>query len=245
MTLKRKIDKSAFDSLSDAHKELYTESGGSYTLDVERDDDNQALKNAKDREKQRADEAETNLNELRSELRTLKETIADKERQGSAKKGNVEEVEKAWETKFNTKVAELTEQLGARDKSLENILVNGRAEAIAAELFGDNAEIAVLNIKQRLKADLSGANPVTKVLDKDGNLSAATIDELKKEYLDNPRYASIVVASRASGGGAAGNASNGGGAPKKPSEMTTAERSDLYHKNPAEFARLFPQAVGH
>ena len=243
MAFKRKIDKTAFDALSDAHKALYTENSGNYELDVERDEDNQALKNAKDREKQRADDAEANLTAIRTELNQLKDSIADDQRKGAGKKGNVEEVEKAWQTKFDNKVKELTDQLTARDSSLENILVSGKAEALAAELFGEHSEIGLLHIKQRLKADLSGSTPVTKVLDKDGNLSALTIDELKKEYLDNPKYASIVVGSRGSGGGANGNGANGGGASKKPSEMTTAERTHLYNTNPTEFARLFPQAV--
>jgi hypothetical protein len=82
------------------------------------------------------------------------------------------------------------------------------------------------------------------VLDSKGQASASSLDELKKEFVDNPRYSSIVVGTRATGGNANGSTSaNGKAGDKKPQDMTQQERVDLYKSNPAEFARLFPQSA--
>jgi hypothetical protein len=42
--------------------------------------------------------------------------------------------------------------------------------------------------KNRLKADFSDGKAVTRVLDKDGNVSAASLEDLEKEILANPEY---------------------------------------------------------
>ncbi|WP_223531259.1 putative metallopeptidase [Pseudomonas sp. GL-R-19] len=75
--------------------------------------------------------------------------------------------------------------------------------------------------------------------DKQGKLSASTLDELKAEFANNTAFAPLIVGSKASGGGA-GGAGHGGGAALKRSEMTpvakreylTAHGQDAYLKLP-------------
>jgi hypothetical protein len=69
----------------------------------------------------------------------------------------------------------------------------------------------------------------------DGKPSALTLADLEKEFVDNKAFAPIIRASNASGGGASGG--TGGGATKAFKDMNTAERTELYRKDPAAFKR--------
>lgn len=62
------------------------------------------------------------------------------------------------------------------------------------------------------------------VLDQQGKLSAATLDELKAEFANDTAFAPLIAGSKASGGGAAG-AGGGGGAPKGNIGGTKTERT--------------------
>ena len=62
------------------------------------------------------------------------------------------------------------------------------------------------------------------VLDPQGKLSAATLDELKAEIANDAAFAPLIAGSKASGGGA-GGAGGGGGAPKGKIGGTKEERT--------------------
>ena len=64
MALKKKITKEAFEKLPDVLKSEYVANGDDYVLDVDGEEDTGALKRAKDREKQRADELATQIKDL-------------------------------------------------------------------------------------------------------------------------------------------------------------------------------------
>jgi hypothetical protein len=199
MALKRKIDKKAFDKLSKDLQAEYVEKDGEYVLDVDggNDDDNGALRRAKDRavqerkdEKKRADAAEAKL--------------ADLDDNDARKTGDIEKLDKSWKDKLDAQTVESAKTIAAKDKFISSTLVDSVASAIAAEITTTpgNAKILLPHIRARLAADLDGDTPATKVLGADGKVSATTVDELKKEFVDNKDYASIIVASKANGGGA-------------------------------------------
>jgi chromosome segregation ATPase len=241
MPLARKIDKTTFDALNDAFKAEYKEKDGSYFLDV---DDAAGLQSALDRQKEDNRMLKTDLEKLRTDLAAIQAEKAAADADKNRKNKDYD----ALEADFNRKLeAAKTEATGREDKykaTIQKMLVDNKALEIATDAFGENAEIMLPHIKARLQANFDGDEPVTRVLDSKGQASASSLDELKKEFVDNPRYSSIVVGTRATGGNANDAHSAGGKAgDKKPQEMTTAERTHLYNTNPTEFARLFPQAA--
>ena len=93
-------------------------------------------------------------------------------------------------------------------------------------------------IKARLDLEIADGVPITRVLDAAGKPSALSLDDLKKEFVDNKSYAAIIKASDANGGGA-GPSSDGNGVPnKKLSEMTATEEAKFANENPTEYQRM-------
>lgn len=91
------------------------------------------------------------------------------------------------------------------------------------------------HITSRLSVETIDGQPQIRVKDLQGNLSALSLDELKNEFRSNAAFKPLIAASNASGGGA--NGGQGGGATKKPSELTTAERSEWQQRDPVAFKR--------
>ena len=199
MALKRKIKKEEFDKLSADIKAEYVEKDGEYILDVDGDDnsggeDVGALRRAKDREVQSRKEAEKRAREAEAKLAELDDNDA-------RKRGDIEALEKSWKDKHDATVADYDGKLKAKDAFISRSLVDNVASQIANEI-STSPSLILPHIKARLTADLEGDEPATKVLGADGKPSAATVDDLKKEFVDNKDFASIIRASKASGGGA-------------------------------------------
>jgi hypothetical protein len=79
------------------------------------------------------------------------------------------------------------------------------------------------HIERRLSVEQRDGKPVVVVLDQQGKLSAATLDELKAEFANDTAFAPLIAGSKASGGGA-GGAGGGGGAAKGNIGGTKEER---------------------
>ena len=240
MPLSRKIDKTTFDSLNETLKEQYAERDGNYFLDVE---DAKELSNAYERQKETNQTLKSELETLRTELQNIRSDAENAKAEKNRKTKDYDALEADYNRKLQEKDTGYKTQEQKYKDTIQKMLVDNKALELATEAFGENAEIMLPHIKSRLQADFDGDMPTTRVLDKNGQPSANTLDELKKEFVDNPRFAPIVVGSRASGGNASGSSANGNAGNKKPSEMTTEERTHLWKTNPTEFARLFPQAA--
>jgi hypothetical protein len=232
---KKKIDKAAFDALSDAHKALYVVDGEGYKLNVEIDDDAPELRRAKEREKARADEAERKLAELNTRLEEL-------EGGDARKRGDIATLEKSWKDKLDAATKKATDTITALRTKVEQLMTDNSVTSLASEIFTKPSRDVRL-LKDRVKVEWDGDTPTLRVLDKDGKPSALSLDDLRKETVDNAEYKDILLGSRATGSGGTGG-NNRGGAPKQPAEYSDAERIELYRTNRAEFERLFPtQAV--
>jgi len=226
MALKRKLTKEEFEKKSKDIQSEYKEKDGEYVLDIDGDEDTGALKRARDREKQRREDAERERDELREQV----ETSADL---GAKKKGDIETLEKAWkkkseeaETASNAKIAKLTEHT-------KKTLIDGTASALAAKISTVPA-LMQKAIKERLIVDFDGDEPTLRILGADGKASAMTIDDLSKEFVANKEYSGIIVGSKASGGGAAkdGFSKTNGGAGQqnqtdKPASYSSMNPRDL------------------
>lgn len=215
MALKRKIDKAAFDKLSAEIKAEYVEKDGEYVLDVDGDDggdDVGALRRAKDREVQARKVAEKRAREAEDKLAELDTSDA-------RKRGDIEALEKSWKDKHDTTVAEYDAKLKTKDAFISTSLIDNVAAQLAGEI-STSPKLLLPHIKARLVADLDGDTPATKVLDANGKPSALSLDDLRKEFVDNKEFASIIRASKASGGSAPdkGQTTRLGGATQTPGE---------------------------
>lgn len=244
MSLKLNITNDEHATLDDAVKALYEADGDNFKLAVDGLEDTGALKRAKDRVALEAKEAKERADRLEAELQEIRDREADADKEGLRKKGDLASLEKSWKDTADKRVAAEAAKVESLKKQMENLLVGNVAQSIASELF-TVPEAMTDFVQKRLRAEFDGDVPTTRVLDSNGQPSAATIDDLRKELLANPKLSGILVASKASGGGAGnGGGSGAGGSTKKLADMTDAERVDLYKTNPALFNQLVEQQKG-
>lgn len=203
----------SLDGLPDAIKSEYKKGeDGKYHLDVEGGEDTGALKRAKDYEKSARQKVEKELADTKAQLEALTEE-RDGILKGAIPKGDVEKLEGSWKQKLEKREKELTDQLNALNGSLQTMLVDNVAQGLASKI-SKSPELMLPHIKARLKAELVDGKPTTRVLDKEGNISALGINELEAEMVSNPAFAPIIIGSKASGSGAGGG-QGGSGAPSK------------------------------
>lgn len=223
MGLKYQLD--TLDGLDDSVKSLYTEKEGKFVLGIEglpQPEDVSGLKSKVQElldEKKAADKARKDAEE---------QARLDRE-EAARKSGNVEELERSWTEKYNRREAELNGMLeqerGTLSGQIRDLTVGRTATDIASALAIPGSAKALLpHIERRLGVEQRDGKPVVVVLDAQGKLSAATLDELKAEFANDVAFAPLIAGSKASGGGA-GGAGGGGGAPKGNIGGTKAERT--------------------
>ncbi|NCE83529.1 hypothetical protein [Pseudomonas sp. Q1] len=220
--LKFQLD--TLEGVDEAVRALYTEKDGKFVLGIEglpQPEDVSGLKAKVDEllgEKKAAEKARKDAEEQ-----------ARLEREEAARKsGNVEELEKSWSEKYNRREAELNGMLeqerGTLSTQIRDLTVGRTATDIASALAIPGSAKALLpHIERRLSVEQRDGKPVVVVLDQQGKLSAATLDELKAEFANDTAFAPLIAGSKASGGGAAG-AGGGGGAAKGKIGGTKEER---------------------
>jgi hypothetical protein len=223
MGLKYQLD--TLEGVDDTVKSLYTEKDGKYVLGIEglpQPEDVSGLKS----------KVEELLGEKKAAEKARKdaEDQARLEREEAARKsGNVEELERSWSEKYNRREAELNgtleQERGTLSAQIRDLTVGRTATDIASALAIPGSAKALLpHIERRLSVEQRDGKPVVVVLDQQGKLSAATLDELKAEFANDTAFAPLIAGSKASGGGA-GGAGGGGGAAKGNIGGTKAERT--------------------
>ena len=226
MALKLKLTKAEFDALPDAIKAEYKQDGENYALDVSGIEDTGALRRAHDRTKSELDEAKRLAKEAQDKLDALGTDTA-------RKAGDIATLEKSWETKMQDEIAKRESQLALLQTGLKNSAVKSLTTELASKLT-DHVGIIAPHIQSRLTAEIdpnTGA-AVTRILDKDGKVSAMTAADLQKEFAENKDFSAIIRVSKASGGGANGTGANGNGV----TGNIPAKDADLSRVNPADLA---------
>jgi len=222
MGLKYLLD--TLDGVDDAVKSLYTEKDGKFVLGIEGLPQPEDVSGLKSKVQELLDEKKA-----ADKARKDAEDQARLEREENARKtGNVEELEKSWSEKYNRREAELNGMLeqerGTLSTQIRDLTVGRTATDIASALAIPGSAKALLpHIERRLSVEQRDGKPVVVVLDAQGKLSAATLDELKAEFANDTAFAPLIAGSKASGGGAAG-AGGGGGAAKGKIGGTKEER---------------------
>lgn len=219
MALVRIITEAAFKKLSSELQAEYSKTDDGYELDATGFPDGEAdaaLRKAKDNAAAEAKEAKKALAIAQGKLDEI-------EVKKATASGDVDAINAGWQKKLDTQADEHTTALNAKDAFISKSLVDNVASGLAADLTNTPAMAKVLlpHIKARLVSDLTGDEPVTKVKDADGKVSAATVADLRKEFVDNKDFSGIVSGTKASGGGAPVT-KVGGGAP-----VTSTNSSDI------------------
>jgi hypothetical protein len=227
MALKRKINKSTFEKLSEELKKEYKagSSDDEFILDTEGDEDTGALRRALERERENASTSKKRLAELETELEELNSSDA-------RKKGDIKTLETSWNKKLESQKNEYEAKVSKLTSHVQKTLVDNVANDIAHRISKAPA-LLLPHIRSRIVADLDGDEPTTKILGADGKVSAMTVADLEKEFVGNKDFAAIIVASKASGG--AGNQPSnkfGGGAP-----------TNTHSQQPADLSKQSPQAL--
>jgi hypothetical protein len=221
--LKFQLD--TLEGVDEAVRALYTEKDGKFVLGIEglpQQEDVTGLKAKVDELLGEKKLAEKKAREAEELARTEREEAA-------RKSGNVEELERSWSEKYNRREAELNGMLeqerGTLSTQIRDLTVGRTATDIASALAIPGSAKALLpHIERRLSVEQRDGKPVVVVLDQQGKLSAATLDELKAEFANDTAFAPLIAGSKASGGGAAG-AGGGGGAAKGKIGGTKEERT--------------------
>lgn len=204
----------------------YKKDGDSYVLDTDvKYEDVTGLKSALDAEKRARKEA-TEKNT------TYEEKISDLEKRA----GSATDLEKSWQDKLTKKEQEFKQKLDAKDGQLREVLVDSEAIRIANEIaVPGGAELLLPHLTKRLTMEEVDGKMLVRVLDSEGKMTALSVKEFQSEVIADKKFASILVASKASGGGANGGQRPAGG--KTYKDMTEAERSELARTNRPEFDR--------
>ncbi|UVK96458.1 hypothetical protein [Pseudomonas sp. B21-048] len=223
MGLKYQLD--TLDGVDDTVRALYTEKDGKYVLGIEGLPQPEDVSGLKSKVQELLDEKKA-----ADKARKDAEDQARLEREENARKsGNVEELERSWSEKYNRREAELNgtleQERGTLSAQIRDLTVGRTATDIASALAIPGSAKALLpHIERRLSVEQRDGKPVVVVLDQQGKLSAATLDELKAEFANDTAFAPLIAGSKASGGGA-GGAGGGGGAAKGNIGGTKAERT--------------------
>ena len=220
--LKFQLD--TLEGVDEAVRALYTEKDGKFVLGIEglpQPEDVSGLKAKVDELLGEKKAAEKKAREAEEAARLEREELA-------RKSGNVEELERSWSEKYSKREAELSAMLeqerGTLSTQIRDLTVGRTATDIASALAIPGSAKALLpHIERRLSVEQRDGKPVVVVLDQQGKLSAATLDELKAEFANDTAFAPLIAGSKASGGGAAG-AGGGGVAAKGKIGGTKEER---------------------
>jgi hypothetical protein len=213
MALKFKISKSIYDALSDDVKKEYVagEGDGEYVLDVTdlpKGEDPAPIKRALENERNAHKETKTKLGEATAKIESFPDVEALKT-QHAAESGKLKQF---------------------ADKTLR--------DSVASSIAGKISTVPSLlapKIAERISVDMSGDEPKTVFLGKDGKPDTSlTVEKISEEFVANPDYKGIIIASKASGGGAPGKPlvkPLGGGAPQgeqgKPFNAAKAKPTEL------------------
>jgi len=187
-----------------------------------------ALKTSNDELTNQFNAIKNKNDELLTETKTAKEArrkveadaVADKDRMAK-ESGDFESLYKSSSEKLQTTQHTLNELQGR----IQSEQKGTAAMKIAADLAeGSNIDLLSTFVNTRLKFQEGDL----KVTDSDGNLTISSLDDLKNEFQNDSRFASLLKGNQSSGGGATGGNSNSGSAAK------TKSRAEFTALNPAD-----------
>lgn len=159
-------------------------------------------------------------------------------REAAKKVGDTDSLIRSYEEKLTKTQEELRKEIEQRDSWLKDVTAGQAATALAAEIaVQGSARVLERHLRDRLTTDIREGKPTTVVLDADGRPSAMTLEDLKKEFVNDPAFAPLIVGSRATGPG--GYNGKGSASALKRSQMTAAQKADYIKQHgQSEYLKL-------
>jgi hypothetical protein len=231
--MKFNLNKTEFEALPEDLKKEYSLEGEAATLKIEGEGapSLEAITRLEDKlriEKEHRTKAEKSRDAAESSAEKLREDLgkaSGKEEITRLNEAHQKELEKIRSEREAEKTA--TKEAGKAQ------MIKETAEKFASENF-TIPKLMVGPFSQRLSIEEIDGQSVVRVKDAEGKASALSLDELKREFLDNKEFSGIIRSNAGSGGGATPGA--GGGAPgKKISEMTAIEEAKFERENPEAY----------
>lgn len=229
--MKYKITKTEFEALGEEAKKEYTLDGETAVLKIEGEGvpTAEAITRAEDKlriEKEHRHKAEKSRDDAEKREEKLKKDL-----EGASGKEEITKIREEHQKELD-KIRDdrATEQAAAKETRNAG-LKKETSEAFANDHFTIPG-LMVDQFAKRLSVEEVDGTPVVRVLGADGKASALSLDELKKEFLDNKDYSTIIKTNAGSGGGATNLGGGGGASSKKIAEMTAKEEADFEKSNP-------------
>jgi hypothetical protein len=198
MALKYEVD--SLDGLDEGIKALYAEKDGKFLLQVDGLDDGAELKTALQSERALRKTAER-------QVKDVKDGATEAARLAAEQAGDFEQLYKAGAVKLEETATALA--------SLKTGIATEKQQNAAMRIAGDLAEGANVDLLSTfISKRLQHTDDGVKVLDAAGQLTVATVEDLKKEIAGDARFGSLLKGNQSSGGGS-GGAGDGGGAAEK------------------------------
>lgn len=207
MALKKQV--ATIEEVPEAFRSEYkpVEGGIGFVLDVDGEEDTSTLKRTLERVKQERNDA-----------------IALAKQKGE----DVTNIEASFKTKLESAEKAHMESIKQTASALKRVTRDRAASELAAKLAGESADLLIPHIEKRIKVELDGDRPITRILDAEGKASALSLADLENELREDRRFARVVIASKASGSGA-GPSQN-----TPPVGGATTEEFNPISKNTAE-----------
>lgn len=155
-------------------------------------------------------------------------TEAEQAKMEAAKQGNdTDALHKSWESKFTARESELQDRIGTLTNTIVGLTSGQAASKIASEIaIQGSASVLLPHVELRLRAETKEDGSVeTIVLDKNGQPSALTIDELKQEFQNSASFAPLIIGTKANGAGRTGGMDSGGAASQEITRASFDEKS--------------------
>ena len=229
MSLTYKV--ASLDDVDETLRNLYEEKDGEFVLKVA------GLPEPEDVSGLKANYARL-MDEKKEQQRLAREAQAEKDRlaeEAARKTGDIATLEASWQAKFQEREAELLAESKANQDKVLKLTVGSEAQKLAQKLaVQGSSDVLLPHIKHRLYLKDDGS---VGVLDSQGGLSAATIQDLEQEFRTNAAFKPLLAADCGSGGGATGGF--GGGAVKKREDYTEQEMREMLDREPAKFKQIF------
>ena len=235
MALPYTITKAEFDKLGAEVQALYKKVGDDYKVDLTGAPDAAEALKARDNERAKAEAAKKERDELKTKMDTIEAEKEKIRQEALLKSGDTEALQKSYEEKLTALEAAKTEEAAKLQQSIEKLVVTSKAKALAAKISTVPDLIEPIILK-RLGVENGTEGPFARVLDTNGQPSAATIDDLEKELVGNTAYAGIMIGSKAKGGGAPGASTIPTNT--KLADMSESERVALAKSDPEGFKTL-------
>ena len=229
MSLTYKV--ASLDDVNETLRNLYEEKDGEFVLKVA------GLPEPEDVSGLKANYARL-MDEKKEQQRLAREAQAEKDRlaeEAARKTGDIATLEASWQAKFQEREAQLLAEAKSHQDKVLKLTVGSEAQKLAQKLaVQGSSDVLLPHIKHRLYLKDDGS---VGVLDSQGGLSAATIEDLEKEFRTNAAFKPLLAADCGSGGGATGGF--GGGAVKKREDYTEQEMREMLDREPAKFKQIF------